>query len=97
MKKSISFDFVRCQILRYVLHCSNFFGARLGNPNINKLGGPNNSGKEGGFGFFFFFKKNKRGKEGRGGAFIRDLRASFMDIVNATEICALSLEKENQI
>ena len=45
----------------YVLHCSNFFGARLENPKINKRsrggGGPNN---------------NAEGREG--GAFIRDLR-----------------------
>ena len=60
----MSFDFIEFGILRYVLHCSNFFGARLENLKVNKRdgGGPNNS-RGGGF----FFKKIS------GGAFIWDL------------------------
>ena len=64
-EKSISFDFNEFRILRYVLHCSIFFGARLENPKINKREGggggcggwgcgPNNSW---GSDFFFFQKK----------------------------------------
>ena len=72
-EKSISFDFIEFRILRYVLHCSVFFGARLENPKINKrrgpTGGPNNSGRGGGAGVGLFFKKNKQG-----GLFIQDLR-----------------------
>ena len=53
------FDFIEFRILRYVLHCSIFFGARLENLKINKGGGrgggPNNSRRSD-----FFFKKNKR-------------------------------------
>ena len=52
-KKSISFDFIESRILRYVLHCSIFFGARLENPKINKRVIPNNSG-----GGPIFFQKN---------------------------------------
>ena len=51
--KAISFDFIEFRMLRYLLHCSIFFGARLENPKINKRGsggGPNNSQ---GVGFFF--------------------------------------------
>ena len=48
------------RILRYVLHSSVFFGARLENPKINKRGwggggGPNNSR-----GVLLFFQKNKQ-------------------------------------
>ena len=65
--------FIEFQILRYGLHCSNIFGARLENSKTNKRdkrgvcvcggGGPNNSGGgEGGVGGVgFFFKKNKQG------------------------------------
>ena len=67
-EKSFSFDFIEFRILRYLLHCSHFFGARLENLKNNKRGrgGPNNNrGGESDF----FFKKNKRGDP-----FIRDLR-----------------------
>ena len=36
MKKLISFDFTEFRTLRYVLHCSIFFGVRLENPKTNK-------------------------------------------------------------
>ena len=39
LEKSISCDFIEFRILRYVLHCSNFFGARLQKPKFNKRGG----------------------------------------------------------
>ena len=62
-------------MLRYVLHCSNFFGARLENPKINKRGVLiTAAGMAGGEGIGFFFQKQKaRGGKGEG-AFIRDLR-----------------------
>ena len=64
--KTISFYFIEFRILRYVLHCSMFFGVKLENPKINKWGrgggGPNNSrGGGGGRGLDLFFKKNKLG------------------------------------
>ena len=66
-KKSISFDFIEFRILRYVLHCSIFFGARLENPKINKRGCPNNSGGEGeGEGGRISFFKKKIGERGDG-------------------------------
>ena len=57
-------------MLRYVLHCSIFFGVRPENPVINNREGgdcPNNSGGIG------FKKKKAKG----GGAFIRDLRVGY--------------------
>ena len=62
LEKSISCDFIEFRILRYVLHCSNFFGARLQKPKFNKRGGGvliTVGGSD------FFFKINKRG----GGAY----------------------------
>ena len=50
-EKSISFDFIELRILRCVLHCSIFFGARLENPKINKRGVLITAG-EGGLNFF---------------------------------------------
>ena len=59
-------------MLRYVLHCSNFFGARLENPKINKRGVLITAAEMGGGG----------GGGGGGGdgerAFIRDLRVVYM-------------------
>ena len=53
-------------MLRYVLHCSNFFGARLENPKINKRG--------------VLITAAEMGGGGGGGerAFIRDLRVVYM-------------------
>ena len=50
-------------MLRYVLHCSNFFGARLENPKINKRG--------------VLITAAGMGGEGER-AFIRDLRVVYM-------------------
>ena len=66
-----SFDFIEFRILRYVLHCSNFFGARLENPKINKRGVLITAGSR--KGSYCFYKKIKRE-----GAFIRDLTVDFM-------------------
>ena len=65
-------NFIEFGILRYALHCSNCFGARLENPKINEQGGPNNSEGDGeGGGSELFQKKNKPGDP-----FIRDLRVA---------------------
>ena len=53
-KNNIENENIEFRILRYVLHCSGFFGARSENPKINKRAGPNNSGD---VGFFFFFQE----------------------------------------
>ena len=58
-KKSISLNFIEFRILRSVLHCSNFFGARLEYPKTNEWWGLINSRGVG-----FFFPKNKRGGGG---------------------------------
>ena len=74
--------FIEFQILRYGLHCSNIFGARLENSKTNKRDkrgvcvcvGRVLITAEGGGGVGFFFKKNKQG-----GSFVRHLRVCWFD------------------
>ena len=69
--KIVLFGFIEFRILRYVLHCSIFFRARLENPKINKRGVLITAGSR--EGSYCFYKKIKWE-----GAFIRDLKVDFM-------------------